>query len=220
MRGPCTAPIHTERMLEGNPLGRDDARRVHRRRSRSGATRPRRRGQGLQVGGGNKDRRGRERPRQLDEARLPGPLRAAAPSRPWRCPADGGGEAHRRRRVAYPNDADGERATDVASRRGHRSLAAALAPDLKRNVPAQTLAAIEACFHEVILGRASDLVREARLRLPCLAPLLKYEEAKCWCSIPGMYGGFSFWFDWTGAEARLVSESWCRVVGGSGQSTS
>jgi hypothetical protein len=32
-----------------------------------------------------------------------------------------------------------------------------------------------------------------------------------------MYGGFSYRLASSGADAKLISESWCRVVGGSGQ---
>ena len=32
-----------------------------------------------------------------------------------------------------------------------------------------------------------------------------------------MYGGFRYWFDQLGADARLITESSCRVVGGSGE---
>jgi hypothetical protein len=32
-----------------------------------------------------------------------------------------------------------------------------------------------------------------------------------------MYGGFSYTLEADGADARPVAESWCRVVGGSGQ---
>ncbi len=38
-----------------------------------------------------------------------------------------------------------------------------------------------------------------------------------WFPVPGMYGGFSYRLESAGVEAKLVSESWCRVVGGSGQ---
>jgi hypothetical protein len=38
-----------------------------------------------------------------------------------------------------------------------------------------------------------------------------------WFPVPGMYGGFSYRLESVGVEAKLVSESWCRVVGGSGQ---
>lgn len=32
-----------------------------------------------------------------------------------------------------------------------------------------------------------------------------------------MYGGFSYWLEGEGEQAKLITESWCRVVGGSGQ---
>ena len=35
--------------------------------------------------------------------------------------------------------------------------------------------------------------------------------------MPGMYGGFSYRWEGMGKRARLVVESWCRVVEGSGQ---
>jgi hypothetical protein len=35
--------------------------------------------------------------------------------------------------------------------------------------------------------------------------------------VPGMYGGFSYRLEVAGVEAKLVSESWSRVVDGSGQ---
>jgi hypothetical protein len=34
---------------------------------------------------------------------------------------------------------------------------------------------------------------------------------------PGMYGGFLYWLEGQGQDARLVTESWCRVEGNSGQ---
>jgi hypothetical protein len=38
-----------------------------------------------------------------------------------------------------------------------------------------------------------------------------------WFAVPGMYGGFSYRLETEGEESRLISESWCRVVGGSGE---
>jgi hypothetical protein len=32
-----------------------------------------------------------------------------------------------------------------------------------------------------------------------------------------MYGGFKYWFEESSSPARLICESWCRVVDGSGQ---
>jgi hypothetical protein len=86
-----------------------------------------------------------------------------------------------------------------------------------RQVPDDTLQAIERHFHAVIHGRAANLVDQHNLTLPKLAPLLGATESKGWFPIPGMYGGFSYWLEGGGDQAKLVTESWCRVVGGSGQ---
>lgn len=38
-----------------------------------------------------------------------------------------------------------------------------------------------------------------------------------WFPVPGMYGGFSYELSVVSGSPVLISESWCRVVGGSGQ---
>lgn len=38
-----------------------------------------------------------------------------------------------------------------------------------------------------------------------------------WFPVPGMYGGFSYRLESIGVDAKLMAESWGRVVGGSGQ---
>jgi len=53
--------------------------------------------------------------------------------------------------------------------------------------------------------------------LPELEPLLELDEPRTWFAIPGMYGGFAFSLEYGRSDVRLVSESWCRVVEGSGQ---
>jgi hypothetical protein len=55
------------------------------------------------------------------------------------------------------------------------------------------------------------------MKLPELAPLLTSDEPKAWFPIPGMSGGFSYWLEGQGEHAKLITESWSRVVGGSGQ---
>src|SRR5438105_12979616 len=84
-------------------------------------------------------------------------------------------------------------------------------------VPEETLLAIQRHFHEVIRGRAASLVDQHGLALPGLAPLLSSAEPKAWFPVPGMYGGFSYWFEGEGEQAKLVSEGWWRAGGGSGQ---
>ena len=114
-------------------------------------------------------------------------------------------------------NARGERAVDVADRRGHRHLLGALAPAYKHRVPFGVLLKVQAHFHAVIRGRAEQLVEEHGLRLPELEPLLELDKPGMWFPVPGMYGGFSYQLTSEGVQPRLVSESWCRVVGGSGE---
>jgi hypothetical protein len=114
-------------------------------------------------------------------------------------------------------NARGERPIDVAVRRGHAHLFSVLCPVLKHEVPNGVLLKIQSGFHEVIRGRVEEPLPDLKLRLPELEPLLELERPRMWFPVPGMYGGFSYWFERTGVQAMLVSESWCRVVGGSGQ---
>lgn len=86
-----------------------------------------------------------------------------------------------------------------------------------RQVPKDILLAIQRHFHSVIRERAADLIDQHNVALPELAPLLTAQEPKAWFPIPGMYGGFSYWLEGEGGQTRLVTESWCRVVDGSGQ---
>jgi hypothetical protein len=66
--------------------------------------------------------------------------------------------------------------------------------------------------------RAADLVDEQELRLPELEVLLECEPAaEMWFPVPGMYGGFKYGLVSDADGVRLVSESWIRIVGGSGQ---
>lgn len=114
-------------------------------------------------------------------------------------------------------NARGERPVDVAERRGHRHLLETIAPVLKRRVPLGILLKMQAHFHAVILGRIARLDHHDELRLPELEPLLEQDDQEVWFAVPGMYGGFNYKLASDGVEAVLVSVSWCRVVGGSGQ---
>ena len=113
--------------------------------------------------------------------------------------------------------ARGERPVDVAARKGHTRLLRALEPVLLHVVPTTALFRIQVNFHEVIRSRADALVREHQLRLPELEPLLEIRQAPVWFAVPGMYGGFSYELEADGEQSRLIVESWCRVVEGSGQ---
>ncbi|YCK42257.1 hypothetical protein ACNF49_51925 [Actinomadura sp. ATCC 39365] len=109
--------------------------------------------------------------------------------------------------------AQGERAIDIATRQGHPHLLTPLTPVIHHRLPAETLRLIQRHFHALIHERADDLVTEHRLRLPELEPLTEQRHPGCWFPVPGMYGGFSYRLE----QGSLTVESWCRVVGGSGQ---
>ncbi|WP_207063823.1 hypothetical protein [Motiliproteus sp. SC1-56] len=86
-----------------------------------------------------------------------------------------------------------------------------------REIPTATIASLERHFHDLIHKRASEFELEVEIDLPSLTdPKLRLSKEN-WFAVPGMYGGFHFWFEGEGDTARLVTESWCRVVGGSGQ---
>ncbi|WAL60006.1 ankyrin repeat domain-containing protein [Thermocoleostomius sinensis] len=109
-----------------------------------------------------------------------------------------------------------ERAVDIAKRKGYQGLIQLLEPVYKTHISHTTFQKIQLHFHDIILDRADDWVQKYRLRLPELEPLLEVEQPQMWFPIPDMYGGFSYWLDGEGKNAKLISESWCRVVGGQG----
>ena len=117
-------------------------------------------------------------------------------------------------------NARGERPVDVAARLGHDHLSFVLEPEVFQYVPIGVLLTIQRHFHAVILGRAMEGQLDiSTLRLPELEPLLELppDRGKFWFAVPGMYGGFSYGLDQDGVDAKLVCESWSRIVGGSGQ---
>jgi hypothetical protein len=114
-------------------------------------------------------------------------------------------------------NADGERPVDIAQRKQHHQLIQVLEPIYKIQVPNETLQKIQNYFHEIILDRAGDLIEKTGVRLPELEVLLEIEEPQMWFPIPGMYGGFKYWLNVEEQNVKLISESWSRVVEGSGQ---
>ena len=82
-------------------------------------------------------------------------------------------------------NARGERALDVAQRRGHQHLLRALAPQYRHHVPQGVLLRIQAHLHAVIHGRCEDLVERHSLRLPELGPLLELDRPQMWFSVAG-----------------------------------
>jgi hypothetical protein len=81
----------------------------------------------------------------------------------------------------------------------------------------ENLLRLQEHFHALIRERARNINPPPELALPSLSVPLPREEKPAWFPVPGMYGGFAYWFEGRGAARRLVTTSWCRVVGGSGQ---
>jgi hypothetical protein len=113
--------------------------------------------------------------------------------------------------------ARGTRPVDLARKRNHVELLEVLEPELHREVPREKIRPLQRQLHRVIASRVDKLVREHHLRLPQIEPLLEWEETEMWFAVPGMYGGFQTRFEGEGAGAELITSSWCRVAGGSGQ---
>lgn len=112
-------------------------------------------------------------------------------------------------------DARGERAVDVARRRGHDHLVEALEPVVRTQVDADKLALIQQHFHRVIRTVIAEYNITTPLRLPELEVLLELEQPHLWFAVPGMYGGFSFRLNRDLGAWVLRSDSWSRVLGGS-----
>jgi hypothetical protein len=112
-------------------------------------------------------------------------------------------------------NASGERPIDITRRRGHSHLFDILEPPRRIDVPTETLRRIQVYFHAVIRVRAQHLVDEHALRPPELEVMLELENPQIWFPVPGMHGGFKFRLEPAGADSRLLSDSWCRVVEGS-----
>lgn len=109
-------------------------------------------------------------------------------------------------------DSSGQRPVDIARARGHRHLLESLStPDLGPR---------EREKHEAWDRHLDQLVRERTKTLdpvryrPISTEVVESEQLDpLWFPFPGMYGGFSV----SVYRTRLFVESWCRVVGGSGQ---
>ena len=111
-----------------------------------------------------------------------------------------------------------EKAIDIALRKGRQELVRLLNPIYYYNIQLESLSKIQKHFHEVIIGRINVLPNWKSLRLPELEVLLEIKDPSMWFPVPGMYGGFNYRLAFNKDKTvRLISESWIRVVGGSGQ---
>lgn len=106
-------------------------------------------------------------------------------------------------------DAKGRRPVDIAEERGHAHLLDALRP---RMVSGGSFEAWDGHLRELVEGRIRPQLT-VNLRHVQTEVLAEEGVDKLWFPVPGMYGGFSLVI----SRSRLHVESWCRVVGGSGQ---
>lgn len=87
------------------------------------------------------------------------------------------------------------------------------------DIDTEILEKIQSHFYEVIKSRVESLIEQHNVSLPVLAEDVERDglRGSWWFPVPGMYGGFSYRFEGEGKDLKLVTESWCRVAGGSGQ---
>jgi len=76
---------------------------------------------------------------------------------------------------------------------------------------------IEEGFHILIQSRLSEFQVPLPRELPHLEGLRATKKNPAWFDVDGMYGGFSYYFLSRKAPAKLIVESWSRIIGGSGQ---
>lgn len=113
--------------------------------------------------------------------------------------------------------AAGERAVDVARRRGHLHLLEILEPRGLLAVSMEKLQAVEQGVHAVIRGREGvlPLLERCSMRLPPLEVLTEIPARQLWFPVPGMYGGFHLQLGVVVDEPVCLVDSWVRVVEGS-----
>lgn len=85
------------------------------------------------------------------------------------------------------------------------------------------LEAIEKNFHDLMWYRCrnskncQEWLHDNESVLPTISNILLTSSSPEWFAIPGMYGGFSYALVSTNGAPALLTESWIRVVGGSGE---
>jgi hypothetical protein len=88
---------------------------------------------------------------------------------------------------------------------------------MKRRPTPEQLAKLRDHFHALIWHRAKEVAKKKNIDFPDLTDIEEDPEHEWWLPIPGMYGGFKYSLHYDGEEPFIITESWCRVVGGSGQ---
>ena len=108
--------------------------------------------------------------------------------------------------------ADGDRPLDLARARGHHHLLDALAVTEVTRPMRRRFDAWDHHLDALVRERTASL--DPVVHRPVATEVVALDGLdSLWFAYPGMYGGFSI----SVHRARLHVESWCRVVGGSGQ---
>ena len=78
------------------------------------------------------------------------------------------------------------------------------------------LAAVQNHFDALVRSTIASYPAVEQITPPTLTRAAITSVDKAYLAVDGMYGGFTYWLDETDGERRLIVESWCRVVDGSG----
>lgn len=90
---------------------------------------------------------------------------------------------------------------------------------MKDSISEKTLISFQKLLHELIDQRVGEFLIIKDFEPPSLELIKSSFGSDVWFPIDGMYGGFNFSviFNEDESQYQLISESWSRVVGGSGQ---
>lgn len=78
------------------------------------------------------------------------------------------------------------------------------------------LAEVQVHFDALLRSTLSSYPGVEAVTSPTLTEAVIKSADRAYLPVDGMYGGFSYWLDETDGDKRLMVESWCRVLGGSG----
>jgi hypothetical protein len=111
----------------------------------------------------------------------------------------------------------GKRPVDIAKEKGFHDCAGLLEPEIRHPVDPLRLAIMQELLHGLVRAVSLCYPVDKDLRLPELSILTEFTDDALWFPIPGMYGGFNLWLEEREDEPVVITESWCRVVEGSGR---
>ena len=119
-------------------------------------------------------------------------------------------------------DAEGKLPVDHLNSSSSKDAKTLLTPSYKMNFLQLEMKLLQANFHEVIHERVATLVQKHNLILPVLTVLLEdiSRDKEVYFDIPGMYGGFTYWFEFDSTKTEILSvysRSSSRLVGDSEQ---